>query len=196
MAVVTDSRVIFQRYDTLPTFKSCRRWPGNPNGRSKFRNLRLFTLARSQLTLRQRLRGFLWLSEIAQMARCWRQAHRWRLPDNPNGRTKFCNLRLFTLARSQLTLWRRPTADGSFWRLFLNIENITGIGPAMTRISSKFRSYENWCVRGQAKALEKHLFAVMTSLWWHCVLFFFYYHSQLLLFSPTKNNISMILTPT
>ena len=31
------------------------RWPGNPNGRSKFLNLGLFTFTRSQLTLRQRL---------------------------------------------------------------------------------------------------------------------------------------------
>ena len=29
------------------------RWPGNPNGRSKFRNLGLFTFTRSQLTLRR-----------------------------------------------------------------------------------------------------------------------------------------------
>ena len=34
------------------------RWPGNPNGRSKFHNIGLFTFTRSQLTLRRRLRGF------------------------------------------------------------------------------------------------------------------------------------------
>ena len=33
------------------------RWPGNPKGRSKFRNLGLFTFTRSQLTLWRRLRG-------------------------------------------------------------------------------------------------------------------------------------------
>ena len=33
------------------------RWPGNPNSRSKFHNLGLFTFTRSQLTLRRRLRG-------------------------------------------------------------------------------------------------------------------------------------------
>ena len=38
------------------------RWPGNPNGRSKFRNLGLFTFIRLQLTLRGRL------LEIAQAA--------------------------------------------------------------------------------------------------------------------------------
>ena len=35
------------------------RWPGNPNSRSKFRNLGLFTFTRSQLILRRRLRGWL-----------------------------------------------------------------------------------------------------------------------------------------
>ena len=54
-AVVTDSHIIFQRYDTSPTSKSHRRWPGNPNGRSKVRNLCLFTLARSKLMLWRRL---------------------------------------------------------------------------------------------------------------------------------------------
>ena len=64
----------------------CRRqilqwkWPGNPNGRSKFRNLGLFTFTRSQLTLRRRLRGWWRLPEIAQMARCRRQKHRQRWP--------------------------------------------------------------------------------------------------------------------
>ena len=54
------------------------RWPGNPNGRSKFRNLGLFTFTRSQLTLRRRLRGWWWLPEIAQTARSRRQKHRRR----------------------------------------------------------------------------------------------------------------------
>ena len=54
------------------------RWPGNPNGRSKFRNLGLFTFTRSQLTLRRRLRGWWRLLEIAQTARCRRQKHRRR----------------------------------------------------------------------------------------------------------------------
>ena len=55
-------------------------WPGNPNGWSKFRNLGLFTFTRSQLTLRQRLRGWWQLPEIAQTARCRRQKHRRRWP--------------------------------------------------------------------------------------------------------------------
>ena len=65
-----------RRYDTSPTSISRRRWPGNPNGQSKVRNLRLFSLARSQLMLCRWLRGWLrrlrdwrWLPEIAQTAR-------------------------------------------------------------------------------------------------------------------------------
>ena len=45
------------------------RWPGNPNGRSKFCNLGLFTFTRSQLTLCRRLRGWWHIPEIAQTAR-------------------------------------------------------------------------------------------------------------------------------
>ena len=44
------------------------KWPGNPNGRSKFRNLRLLTFTRSQLTLRRRLHRWWRLPEIAQTA--------------------------------------------------------------------------------------------------------------------------------
>ena len=57
-----------------------RRWPGNPNGRSKFRNLGLFTFTQSQLTLRRRLRGWWRFPEIAQTKRCRRQKHRRRWP--------------------------------------------------------------------------------------------------------------------
>ena len=56
------------------------RWPGNPNGRSKFSNLCLFTFTRSQLTLWRRLRGWWRLPEIAQTARCRRRKHRRRWP--------------------------------------------------------------------------------------------------------------------
>ena len=64
----------------ITDFKNHWRWPGNPNGRSKFRNLGLFTYTRSQLTLRRRLRSWWRLPEIAQTARCRRQKHRRRWP--------------------------------------------------------------------------------------------------------------------
>ena len=81
-------------------------WPGNPNGRSNFRNLGLFTFTRSELTLRRRLRGWWRLPEIAQTAR--------------NRRKKHC----------------RDDKD-----------------------RPKFHKYENLCLRKQAKCLEKFLFA-------------------------------------
>ena len=56
------------------------RWSGNPNDRSNFRNLCLFTFTRSQLMLRRRLRGCWRLPEIAQTERCRCQKHRRRLP--------------------------------------------------------------------------------------------------------------------
>ena len=52
------------------------RWPGNLNGRSKFRNLGLFTFTRSQLMLQRQLRGWWRLPQIAQTACRRRQKHR------------------------------------------------------------------------------------------------------------------------
>ena len=181
--------VIFLRYDTLPTSKSRRRWPGNPNGRSKFHNLCLFMLARSQLMHRQRLRswwGFWQLPEIAQMARCRRQTHSQRWPGKINGWSKFRDLRLFTLARSQLTLrwqlrgwWRLPEiVQTACWRRRKHHRR----RPGDDQDWLKFRNYENVCLRDHAKPLKKPLFAVrMPLLWWHCALFFSYYNSQQLL---------------
>ena len=75
------------------------RWPGNPNGRSNFRNLSLFTFTRSQLTLRRRLRGWWRLPEIAQTADVkngWRQKHRRRWP----GSIELPQIRKFMPTRS------------------------------------------------------------------------------------------------
>ena len=165
--------VIFRRYDTLLMSNNRRRWPGNPNGRSKFRNLRLFTLTRSQLTLRWRLSDWRRLPEIAQTARCRHRTHRWRWPGNPNGRSKFRNLRLFTWTRSQLTLRRQLRG---WWRL----SEIAQTAPCRRQTyrrwlphRSKFRNNENLCLWDQEKPLEEHLFAVGTPpLWWQCTLFF------------------------
>ena len=116
------------------------RWRSNPNGRSKFRNLGLFTFTWSQLTLRRRLCGWWRLPEIAQTARIRRQKH------------------------------RRDVQD---W--------------------SKFLKYENLCLQDQAKRVEKLLFSCYER---HCALFFSSYHSQRLLFSFSKNNFSTTLIPT
>ena len=83
---------------------SCRRqklhwrWPGNPNGRSKFRNLGMFTFTWLQLT--RRLRDWRWLPDIAQTARCRRQKHRRRWP----GSIEIPQIRKFTPTRSSKEL--------------------------------------------------------------------------------------------
>ena len=46
-------------------------------------------------------------SYFEEMTRCRSRKLHWRWPGNPNGRSKFRNLGLFTVTRSQLTLWRR-----------------------------------------------------------------------------------------
>ena len=52
--------VVFRGNDTLPTSNTSVEMtrPGNPNDRSNFRNLGLFTFTRSQLTLRRLLAAF------------------------------------------------------------------------------------------------------------------------------------------
>ena len=75
------------------------RWPANPNGRSNFRNLGLFTFTRSQLTLQRQLRGWWHLPEIAQTADVKngrRQKHRRRWP----GSIEIPHIRKFKTTRS------------------------------------------------------------------------------------------------
>ena len=97
------------------------RWPGNPNGRSKFCNLGLFTFTRSQLTLRRRLHGWWRLPKIAHTARCRRQKHRRRWP----GSIEIPQMRKFMPTRSSKASWktsfccyeRRRDYDGIAHRL-------------------------------------------------------------------------------
>ena len=65
--------VVFRRDDTLPTLKTSLEMTRQPNGRSIFRNLVLFTFTRSQLTLHGGSAAGWWLPEIAQTARNRRQ---------------------------------------------------------------------------------------------------------------------------
>ena len=117
-AVVTDSN---HHFSTILTHRP-RQNPGNPNGRSKVGNLRLFTLARSQLTLlrrlcsfRRRLRGFRLLlrsgfwrllkRQVADVKHIVGNNHSYNqatLMVDRNSAICF-----FTLARSQLTLQRQ-----------------------------------------------------------------------------------------
>ena len=108
------------------------RWPGNPNGRTKFRNLGLFTFTWSQLSLRQRIRGWWRLPEIAQTARSRRQKH---LQDDQD--------------------------------------------------RSKFRKYENLCLGDQANVLKNLFFLLWMTLRLTALrtVFFSWYHLKRLLFS-------------
>ena len=96
-------------------------------------------------------------SYLEEMTRCRRQILQWRWPGNPNARSNFRNLDLFTFTRSQLTLRQRLRG---WWRLTeiaqtADVKNI--VGDDQDR--SKFRKYANLCLPDQAKRLEKLLFA-------------------------------------
>ena len=194
------------------TNKSSCTDPGNPSDRSKVRSLHLFTLARSQLTLRRWLRGWQrwlyswrrwlrvwrWHLEIAQTPRCRRQTHRWRWAGNPNGRSKFRNFFVYV---SKITTNARA-ADGGWWRSFkrhiVDVENIAGGCPAMTRIDqssaiTKIYAYEI------KQNLSKNIFLLLGRRYDNGIAHWFFLLSlafQRLLFSSTKNNFSTILTPT
>ena len=62
---------------------------------------------------------------------------------------------------------------------------------------SKFRKYENLCLRDQAKRLEKLIFAATNDGAVDGITHWFLscYYSQRLLFSHSKNNFSTTLTP-
>ena len=78
-AVVTDLPSFFEEMTRYRCKRKRRRWPGNPNGRSKCRDLRLFTFTRSQLTLRRRLCSWRRRLEVTQTAhsRCQKHRRRW-----------------------------------------------------------------------------------------------------------------------
>ena len=137
--------VVFRRDYTLPTSKTYWRWPGNPNARSKFRNLCLFTFTRSQLTLWRRLCGRWRLPEIAQTARSRRKKH------------------------------RQDDQD-------------------MIEIPRIRKCMPTW----SSKRLKKIFVFCYERLrnWLRCLLVFSCYHAQRLLFSHSTNNLSTTLTPT
>ena len=132
-------------------------------------------------------------SFFEEITHCRHKKLHWRWPGNPNDRSKFCNLRLFTFTRSQLTLcsWRRlpEIAHTAHSRHQIHRRRWPG--------SFEIPQLRKLCLQVQAKPLEKHNFAArIPPLWWCCALLFSYYHSQRLLFSPTKNNFSTTLTLT
>ena len=134
-------------------------------------------------------------SYFEEMTRCRSKKLQWRWPGNPNGRSTY--LGLFTFTRSQLTLrwWLL-----GWWRLSKIAQTARSRRQKQSQddqVQSKFRKYENLCLRDQAKRLEKHSFCCYERRrdWQHCTLFFSCYHSQRLLFLHSKNNFLTILTP-
>ena len=141
-AVVTDSSCHFSTIWYVADVKNHRWWPGNPTGQSKFRNLRLFTLTRSQLTRRQRLRGWQRFLEIAQMACCQRQTHRRRWPGNPNGRSKCPNLHLFTyIYTTNASAPRLTAASGDRSNVTLPTSNTSSAMTGIDRSSAITKIY-------------------------------------------------------
>ena len=101
-------------------------------------------------------------SYLEEMTHCRRQELHWRWPGNTNGQSKFRNFGLFKFTRLQLTLrgwWRRLHG---WWRLPEIAQTARNRRQKHRRDDqdrSKFRKYEIWCLRDQAKRLEKLLFA-------------------------------------
>ena len=90
------------------------------------------------------------------------------------------------MLRRRLHVWRR-----SFKRHVADVENIAGGDPAMTRID-----WSSAITKTYAYKIKQNLFLLLGCHYYDDIAHFFsYYHSQRLLFSPTKNNFSMTLTP-
>ena len=175
----------FFNNDTSPTSRSRRRWPGNPNGRLKIRNLCLFMLARSHLMLHRRLCGFQrwlcgfrrWLQgwwrrirgwwrlpEIAQTACCRCQTHCRRWPSNPNCRSKSRNFFVYVskISTNASAAASRLTEIIQMARCRHRKHRQRRHGDDQDR--SKSRHYENVCLWDQAKPLEKHLCCLIAAI--------------------------------
>ena len=131
------------------------------------------------------------LSYFEELTCCRHQKLHWRWPGNPNGWSKLHNLGLFMFTLSQLTLrqWLR-----GWWRLLKIAQTARSRRQKHHRDDqdrSKFRKYDNLCLRDQAKPF----FAAMNNVTIDSIAqFLSCYHSQRLLFSHSKNNFSMTWT--
>ena len=135
--------------------------------------------------------------EIAQTARLLHQTRRWRWPGNHNGRSTSA-ICLFTFARSQLTLWRRLRGwRRSFKRHVADVKNITGGGPAMTRIDRSSTITNNYAYEIKQN-LSKNIFLLIGRHYYddiaHC--FFPTITRNDLCSHLQKNNFLTTLTPT
>ena len=95
-----------------------------------------------------------------EMTRCRLQKLHWRWPGNPNGRSKFRHLCLFTFTRSQLTL--RRWLRGFLRSLKQHIADVINIaGDDQDR--PNFRKYENVCLQDQEKRLKNFFLLLRTT---------------------------------
>ena len=136
-------------------------------------------------------------SYIEEITRCQRKKLDWRWPDNPNSRTKFRNLGLFTFTQSQRTLRRRLRG---FWRLLetaQTTEPTSKTSPGWPG-SIEIPQIQKCMHTKSSKTSWKTSFSCYECRrdWRHCALCFSCYHWQRLLFSHSKNNFSTTLTHT
>ena len=153
--------VIFLRYDMSPTSKSHRWWSGNPNGRSKFRNLFVYVskIASNAPAAAPRLMA----ADGDHSNRCRRRKHCRRRPGDDRDRSKFCNYENLCLQDQAKPLEKHLFAVFRF------------------RDSSSL----SWWFFHERALYKCHYLLRSPLLWWHCALCISYYHSQQLLFSPT-----------
>ena len=117
-------------------------------------------------------------SYFEEMTRCQRQKPHWRWLGNPNGRSKFRKLGLFTFTRSQPTLRRRlPKIDE---RYVTEVKNIAG----MTRIDQNSAYTKIYAYEIKQNVLKNFLLLLQTM---PCL-------TELL--TVIKNNFSTTLTCT
>ena len=138
-------------------------------------------------------------SYFEEMTRCRRQKLHWRWPGNPNGRSKFRNLGLFTFLHDRN--WRSSGGSAAGWRLpeiAQTARNRRQTSPGWPE-SIEIPQIRKFMHTRSSKTSRKTSFCCYKRCrdWRHCALFFLScYHWQRLLFSHSKNNFSTTLTPT
>ena len=187
------------------------RWPGNPNGRLKFRKYRIYL--RFYICLRLRDRDCcstadgngschaLALSFFEDITHCRRQKHRRRYQATIfvdwNSANIVYTFEFYVCLRLRdRDCCSAADGSGSCHRLAQSFfEQMTRCRcqktlPAMTMIyrNSAFTKIYAYEIK---QDLSKNIFFIfrMPPLWFHCALFFSYYHSQRLFFSPMKKII-------
>ena len=157
----------FEEMTRCQSQKHCRRRPDNPNGPSKFRKYRVYLLH-----LRLCDRDCYSAADgsgschapappyFAEMTRYQHQKLHWRWPGNPNGRSKFRNLGLFTItsdapvAAPQLMAASGDRSNGTL--------SMSKTSPAMTRIDRNSANTQI-CAYEIKQSVSKNFFFAATN---------------------------------